>query len=148
MPNLFPVIEKTISNETTASKPIFGKSWRFDFEKGDFVTTSTGVMQEADDLQAYTEWCNKTLRTQRYRYLIYTRRHGQEFEDLIRKNLTRSGYESEIKRMITEALQVDTRTKEVVNFSFKWQENEAYVNFEVISMRGEIVQIKTKVVTG
>ena len=149
MPNLFPQVETAAEAVETAhdSQVRFGKSWCFDFEKGDFVHTPTGKMATADDIQAYTEWCYKALLTPRYRYLIYSRSYGQEFEELIRRNLTRDGNESEIKRIITEALMVDPRTAEVTNFKFTWSNNEVYVTFDAITARNENVQLQTKVVT-
>jgi len=151
MPNLFPLEEVSVQDEATeenTDQVKFKKSWQFDFEKGDFVQTPTGKVATADEIQAYTEWCYKALLTPRYRYLIYSRSYGQEFEDLIRRNLSRAGNESEIKRIITEALLVDPRTAEVTNFAFNWDGDTVYVTFDAITVRGDRVELNTEVVTG
>lgn len=150
MPNLFPQVETVVETaETTQDNQVqFGKSWRFDFEKGDFIQTPTGKVVPTKDLDAYREWCYKALLTPRYKHLIYSRSYGQEFEDLIRRNLNLAGNESEIKHIITEALMVDPRTAEVTNFKFTWSDNEVYVTFDAVTVRNETVQLETKVVTG
>ncbi|SFH21051.1 Protein of unknown function [Desulfotomaculum arcticum] len=151
MPNLFPTEAIASSQEITeqsTGQVKFPRSWRFDFEKGDFVQTTTGKVATADDIQAYVEWCYKALLTSRYRHLIYSRSYGQEFEDLIRRNLTRAGNESEIKRIATETLMVDPRTADIINFKFVWESGTVYVTFDAITVRGDKVEITTQVVSG
>lgn len=147
MPNLFPEGETNTSEVSTqASQVQFGKSWRFDFETGDFVLTPTGKVAESQDVDAWLEWCKKALMTARYRYLVYGRGHGHEFEDLIRRNLDRKGNESEIRRIATETLMVDPRTAGVENFSFTWDGDTVYFTCDVISARGERGTISSEVV--
>lgn len=136
MPNLYPTDTATTTElaETTA-EVTFGKSWRFDFDKGDFVQTPTGKVATSEDEDAWLEWCQKAILTDRYRYLIYGRNHGQEFEDLIRRNLNRVGNESEIKRIITECLMVDPRTASVDNFTFIWDGDRCFFTCQVTSIR-------------
>lgn len=150
MPELYPTTEPTYSNpEAAATEQVqFPRSWRFDFDKGDFQLTPTGVIAPASELQAYIQWCMKALLTPRYRHLIYSRGYGQEFEDLIRRNLTRAGNESEIRRMVTEALMVDPRTASVGNFVFRWEDDVVYFSCEVTTVRGDTATLESKVVTG
>lgn len=150
MANLFPTdtVMTTSDTDETASQVAFGTSWQFDFEKGDFTTTETGKMIKTKDIDAWIEWCQKALATQRYRYLIYGRSYGQEFEDLIRKNLNRAGNESEIKRMVTEDLMVDPRTSKVDNFSFNWDGDTVYFTCRITNVRDETATVSNKVVIG
>jgi len=148
MPNLFPSEEATATPElpeTQAGQVKFGRSWRFDFEKGDFVLSPMGKVAESKGLDAYIEWCKKALLTPRYRHLIYSRNYGSEFEDLIGRNLTRAGNESEIKRMVTEVLMVDPRTVSVGDFTFDWQEDTVYFTCTVTTAQGEQVQVSGQV---
>jgi hypothetical protein len=149
--NLFPtetVTTTSDSTDETVSKVTFGSSWQFDFEKGEFVTTATGKVAETQDTAAWIEWCMKALATERYRYLIYSRNHGQEFDDLIRKHLNRAGNESEIKRMVTEALMVDPRTAKVDNFTFSWDGNTCYFTCQITNVRDEVATVSNEVVIG
>jgi hypothetical protein len=147
MPNLFPLDEDT-STETaeTASKVSFGKSWRFDFENGEFVLTPAGKVTETSDVEAWLEWCKKALITARYRYLVYSRNYGQEFDDLISRHLSRSANESEIKRIATEALMVDPRTASVNNFKFTWEGDTVYFTCDATNTRSETGTINGQVV--
>ncbi len=146
MPNLFPIETIPAPSENQSSQIKFGRSWRFDFEKGDFITTPTGKVATADELEAYIQWCQKALLTPRYRHLIYTRNYGSEFEDLIGRGLPREVIESEIKRMATEALMVNPRTAEVGNFVFDWQNDVVFFTCEIITAWGETGKVGTKVV--
>ncbi|MEW6540562.1 MAG: DUF2634 domain-containing protein [Bacillota bacterium] len=148
---LFPTAEPTYEPEPAAGarpRTPFPRSWRFDFDAGDFMLTPTGTVALADELHAYLEWCNKALLTPRHRHLIYGRNYGQEFEDLIRRNLTRAGNESEIKRMVTEALKVNPRTASVENFRFAWDGDAVYFTFDVTTARGETITLGSRAVTG
>lgn len=150
MPNLFPtegsaaVLPET---QNKASQVKFGRSWRFDFEAGDFITSPTGKTMVATEEDAWLEWCQKAILTERYKYLIYSRQYGQEFADLIRRNLPRAANESEIKRIVTEALKVDQRTASVDNFTFTWDGDQCFFTCLVTSIRGTSGQLTGKVVT-
>lgn len=149
MANLFPIEELTLTNElpeTTESEVNFGRSWRFDFGTGDFVMTPTGKVAETDEIDAWVEWCKKALHTGRYRYLVYNRNYGHEFEELIGRGLTKAANESEIKRMATECLMVDPRTAAVENFNFEWQEDQCFFTCMISNVQGETSIINGSVV--
>lgn len=140
MPNLFPVKDVTPLpelNVTPANHIQFGRSWRFDFDNGDFVLTPTGKVAEIQGVDAWLEWCKKALMTARYRFLVYSRNYGQEFDDLISRHLNRAGNESEIKRIATECLMADPRTAAVDNFTFRWDGDQCFFTCKVSNVRGE-----------
>lgn len=147
MPELFP-IEQILpeTQDTTSGTVKFGRSWKFDFGVGDFVSSLTGKVAEAPDKDAWVEWCKKSIQTDRYRYLVYDRSYGQEFEDLIALHLTREANESEIKRMVTECLKVNPRTKSVDSFSFTWDGDKCYFTCYVYSVRDDTAQIGGEVI--
>ncbi len=150
MANLFPTEETKATPEITEAQTDrlvkFPKSWKFDFDTGEFVFTPTGKIIETQDMAAWLEWCKKALQTTRYRHLIYSRNYGQEFEDLISRYFDRAGNESEIKRITTECLMVDPRTSAVKNFTFDWISNAVYFTCEVLSVRDELGIISGSVV--
>lgn len=148
MSNLFPTQVVTATSELpeTQSRQIrFGKSWRFDFEAGEFVLTPAGRVAETTGLDAYIEWCKKALSTPRYRYLIYSRNYGSEFDNLPGRGLSREVLESEIKRMATEALMIDPRTAGVDNFIFNWQGDDVYFTCDITTTQGDITTISSHV---
>lgn len=151
MPSLFPTENANLApeiTETSAGRVFFGKSWRFDFEKGDFVLTPSGRVVECGDVDAWLEWCRKALMTSRYYFLAYSRNYGQEFEDLIALRLNRAGNESEIKRIAAECLKVDPRTAGVDDFSFSWEEDKCFFTCAVTSVSGESGNLNGMVVIG
>lgn len=148
MPNLFPTETSTALPESKTGMVQFGKSWTFDFAAGDFNLTPTGKVADSADEVAWLEWCKKALMTARYWFLIYSRNYGQEFDDLISRHLTRAGNESEIKRITTESLKVDPRTKAVENFTFTWEGDRCYFTCEVSNVRGETANISGQAVIG
>lgn len=140
MNNIFPLgslVEQEEFIQESADKEIYKKEYAFDFEKGEFIQTSAKKNRLDDELEAYRTWALKALSTSRYKHLGYSRNYGQEFEDLIRRNLTRTANESEIKRMITEALMVDARTREVTEFQFTWQDDAVVCEFVAVTTRGD-----------
>ncbi len=144
MANLFPeaVVDSWSSGEeetpeTTNDEVAFGRSWRFDFEAGEFVMTPTRKIARADDTAAWVVWCEKAIRTPRYRHLIYSRSYGQEFEELIGRGYSRAVQESEIERIATETLMVDSRTLSVGDFSFSWQDDGCRFSCRVKNVREE-----------
>jgi hypothetical protein len=149
MPNLFPAMATEASPVIRREGQVqFGKSWKFDFETGEFVLTPTGKVIETTDNEAWLEWCKKAIHTGRYRHLAYSRNYGQEFEDLIGKNLTREAKESEIQRMATECLMTDPRTARVDNFTFQWNQDTVVFSCEIASVRGSGGIVYGSVVNG
>jgi len=137
MANLFPESTGTSEFKVQDTAVKFGRSWRYNFEKGEFELSLTRKVTEINDVDAWVEWCKKALATQRYRYMAYSRNHGHEFEDLISRNLSRQGNESEIKRIVTETLMVDPRTAVVENFTFDWDGDAVYYICEIVNIRDE-----------
>lgn len=138
MPNLFPDTEPTpVPAETLTRQVAFGRSWRFDFSRGEFMLTPTGKVAESDGADAFLEWCQKALMTARYRHLVYSSDYGQEYEDLIGRHLSREANESEIRRITLETLMVDPRTASVDNFVFQWDGDQVFFTCEVRNVLGE-----------
>jgi hypothetical protein len=142
MANIYP---EDIEDDWTDAEPVessteevaFGRSWHFDFDTGDFVMTPTRKVARADETVAWVVWCQKAIRTPRYRYLIYSREHGEEFDDLIGKGHSRAIQESEIQRMVTEALMVDPRTANVGEFTFEWRDDACHFTCRITNVRDQ-----------
>ena len=135
--NLFPETTEAVEINEQSTLVKFGKSWRFNFEKGEFELSPTNKITETDDVDAWVEWCRKAVATRRYRYMAYSRNYGHEFEELISRQLSRQGNESEIKRIATETLMVDPRTASVDNFTFEWDGDSVYFTCDIINIRDE-----------
>jgi PAS domain-containing protein len=124
----------------------FKGSYLFDFEKGEFVKNPDGTIAKSNDLEAYVQWCNKTMYSPRYK-LAYSDLYGQEFNKLIGTLLSKDAIELEIKRMTEETLIVHPRTREITNFVFKWSDSkeEVFYEYEVITIDGERFMLENSV---
>lgn len=153
MANLFPAANRVSSEggaipaAASGSAVKFGRSWRFDYDRGDFVTTPTGKIAGCLGTEAWLEWCKKTIRTERYTYLVYSRKYGQEYEEMIGRFASRASYESEIARMTAEALKTDPRTASVSGFSFSWEQDRCFFQCDIANARGQTFRIDGSVVT-
>lgn len=147
MANLFPVVELPEElNEVVSENIAFGRSWRFDYEAGEFVMTPTGKVAGCDGADAWVEWCKKAVQTERYRHLIYSRNYGQEFNELIRSSLPRSAIEMEIQRITTETLMLDPRTASVESFAYEWLDDGCYFTCVLSNVHDETAEIQGKAV--
>jgi hypothetical protein len=144
MANLFPTAVSSATVAPVSNTSVkFGRSWQFDFESGEFVMSPTGKMRILNGVDAWQEWCLKALMTARYKWPIYSKGYGQEFDDSIGRNFTKAAAESEIQRMAKECLQVDPRTKDVGNFTFTWTgASTVFFDCEVTSKYNSSLKIK------
>ncbi|RDY70327.1 DUF2634 domain-containing protein [Halobacillus trueperi] len=143
MDNLFPENVPSLDEEQSQSDSVsFGRSWAFDFEKGEFSMDPSGRVKESGPFEAWLEWCRYAVRTKRYAYLAHTDDHGHEFQELISRNLTRGANESEIMRLVKECLLVNPRTSSVDNFSFEWEGARVYFTCTVTNARDESAVIE------
>ncbi|GIO35856.1 hypothetical protein J41TS12_07170 [Paenibacillus antibioticophila] len=137
-----------IEAENESSEISFGRSWRFDFDQGEFVLTPTRKIASCTGTDAWVMWCRKAIRTPRYRHLIYSRSYGQELDELIGKGYSRAVLESEIQRMVSEALLVDPRTADVDGFYFSWQEAGCSFTCQVTNIYDEVLRLEGSVGDG
>ena len=90
--------------EVTESYVPMGKSYLYDFKRGEFVIRN-GKQIEVFGKDALKVWIEKVLRTEYGRFCIYkNEEYGVVLEDLIGSNHPQSFVESEIKREVTLAL--------------------------------------------
>ena len=115
-----------------SSFPTGGKSYFFDFEKGDFIVQD-GKLVECDGVDALKVWIEKILRTEKGRYRIYDNTgYGCQIEDLIIGNTYAFEFtESELKREIEEALLRNPAILAVSNFQLTRTPNSITVQMEV-----------------
>lgn len=143
MPNLYPIFEvpEIVEQQQTEPAPKYGKSWLFDFEKGDFVVDGAGRIVIAEGYTAWVQWCVKTVLTQRFAHVIYSFDYGTELEEAL-KQPSRKAVEAELERAITEALLADPRTEMVRDFTFEWEGDIVKVSFTAVPVIGEPARLE------
>ena len=143
MSNLYPVFEMPEIDDPQQAEPAprYGKSWLFDFKKGDFVLDGAGRVVEADGHRAWIQWCVFTVLTQRFAHVIYSFDYGTELKEALRQP-SRRAVEAELERVINEALLADPRTEMVRNFVFEWEGDSVKVRFTAVPVIGEPAQLE------
>lgn len=150
MPSLFPETGMVWGDEEdltgVASEEVrFGRSWRYDYDAGDFVLTPSGKVAAADAHEAWVQWCIKAVKTPRYRHVIYSGlRFGAGGSD--RSGDSRGVMESEIARMVTETLLADPRTDAVDQFTFDWDREQCVFTCRVTSVQDEMFILESEVI--
>lgn len=110
--------------------PKYGRSWAWDWQRGDFVLDGAGGVVRTDGYTAWAHWCVKAIGTQRYAHLIYGPSYGAEIDEA-RRGGTRAAVEAELTRAITEALLADPRTHAAREFTYHWLGDTVSVSFTV-----------------
>jgi len=139
---LFPVFEVPETEEEEDVAAISGRrSVLFDMESGDFVLDGAGRMIEADEQEAYVQWCVKAVTTARYACRAYPDEIGTEL-DLALEEDSREAVESGVEKEITECLMVNPLTEYVGDFEFTWDTGRLAVSFTVKKVDDEEFEIQ------
>jgi phage baseplate assembly protein W len=115
------------------TKPAPSKTYEFDFDNGE---VTGGMIDGADAIRQYVR---KALSTPRFRHLIYTSSYGNQLEELVGQDLPTELLETEIPRIVSEALEYDDRIADVNDFVIDRQGDQLYVEFTVTTKDGVIV---------
>lgn len=89
-----------------------------------------------DGIESLTQAIYCILSTERYKYIIYSWDYGVELVDLIGKPIPY--VMAELPRRIKEALLVDNRITDVVNFEFERNGKSLHTTFTVVTNIGNI----------
>ncbi|MFJ5771397.1 DUF2634 domain-containing protein [Psychrobacillus sp. NPDC093180] len=124
------------TQQTPQDLPPIGKSFLYDFGKGDFVRRN-GKLVEIRGLAVLKQWIMKVLKTERFRFRIYDGiDYGVTLEDLIGSNLPRAFIEAEIKREVTASLLKHTHIQSISNWTFERDGKRMHIKFHVITVEG------------
>ena len=103
------------------------------------INRQTMRVQAMDEgLAAVRQAVEIYLNTVRFRWQIYTSRIGTELDTLIGEDSEL--VESEIPRMVTEALEIDDRVMDVANFEFITAGDIMTVRFNVVTVFGTLTE--------
>lgn len=143
----FPLEADDISiNLEKDSKPQYAPSCFFDFQSGDFAIDGTGAILPCDGVEAWKQWCIKTISTTRFACLAYSGEIGIERQRLD----ALSSYDAvclELEKEITEALLADPagRTYAVCDFSFTRKQDSIFVTCKVLGKEQQQIELAVEV---
>ena len=120
--------------------PLF-KEYAWDFEKGNFIFDGNGKHILLEGNEALKVWCYKTLKTERFMYLAYSKRFGIELYPFMAKVMSVLQRKSELRRMITEALMVNSYISSIDSIIFDEQYNGENMEVQIVltTIYGELV---------
>ena len=121
------IIEETPETETEEVEP--SKTWGINFQAG----TIGGLI---DEEAALRQFVIKALLTERAKYAIYSDDYGAEFNELIGEDITPALMDSEIPRIVYEALAYDDRIEDVTDIEYTREGDRLYVTFTVVPVAG------------
>ncbi len=134
--NIFPFISYQEAKEYVEQKRVL-KEYAWDFEKNQFLLEN-GRMKILEGAEALKVWVCKMLKTQRYRYLIYSWNYGSELEKLIGAGYASNTVQNEVKRLLEDALQVNSGIKGTKNVNVIYSGHKLDISFTVITDYGEV----------
>lgn len=141
--NIFPEINIPKAATEAAKTVTYGRELDFDFEKGEFVIED-GAPKVLEGVEALRVWIEKAIRTARYRFPVYSFSYGCELEDIIGLDLPQVVLESEIPRIIKEALIYDDRISDVSDFKIERDKDYLVVEFTVTTFDGQTLPITSR----
>lgn len=89
-------------------------------------------------LKAIEQWIYIALSTERYFYTQYSWNYGSELSTLIGKQASQAYVESEVKRMIEEALLINEHITEIEDLVCSIRKDILTASFTVITDYGEV----------
>lgn len=133
--SIFP--ENFLEDDITTLNDDFEQqqSYAIDFDTMTYKKDSSGNIILLDNLESYLQWCQLAVITDRNNYIAYDEKFGI---DALIASSDRKLIESELERIISEALLVHPLTKNVDNFTFTWKNDIVYCEYRIISMLGSV----------
>lgn len=114
------------------------------YDNKTYKVSSDKIEGFIDDLEALKQTIYKLLGTEQYEYPIYSFDYGISWKELIGQE--RAYVRAEMKRMIQEALLLDSRISDVDDFDFVFVGDTCKCSFNVTSIYGNF-EIETEVLT-
>ncbi len=136
---LFPFIDSEIEDYVADNSSIeleTVKEYAWDFENNRIILES-GKTVIVEGIEAVRVWIYKVLNTKRDNYPIYSEDYGFEKEVLIRSKMSHDMIESEVKRLLEEALYVNPHINSVEDISLEITKHKVTVSFTVKTTFGD-----------
>lgn len=106
-------------------------TYKLDFNTG-------RIIGKVDKIEAIQQFIEKALITSRNKFLIYSDQYGSEMNDILATGGSEELLQTELTRIIIEALVYDERIINVRDFSFDFSQDEGFTTFTVDTIFGEV----------
>lgn len=129
MPTYIPI---AISELQEAKEPP-SLTYALDLDRG-------RIIGKVDELKATEQAIRKAIITPRWKCLVYDNQYGSEIKDtIIAQDASRELIESEIPRLVEDALLPDTRVLQVRDFSFEFEADGCHIRFAADTIFGTTI---------
>lgn len=121
----------------------------FDSRLGEFLLNGNGQIITANGVEAWEQWCDIIMSTDRYNHEAYTDDIGIDYEAVIQAD-TIEEKELILETEISEALSVDPygRTVFVQSIEFEWiNSTDVIVRIDIVGADNEIITIEKEIRT-
>ena len=118
--------------EFEAEQP--SRTYRLDLDRGRIFSLGS-----ADGLEAIEQFIRKTLITPRFRCLVYDNQYGSELKQtVIAGDATPEFVETEIPRLVRDAILIDSRVLEAIDFVITFENDAVGIEFTAVTALGNI----------
>jgi hypothetical protein len=108
------------------------RTYRLDLDRGRILRAGS-----CDGLDAANQYIRKALISPRFQCLIYDNQYGSEIKQrIITDDATPEFIETELPRLVRDALLVDSRILGVFGFSFSFDAENVFINFSANTIFG------------
>ncbi len=122
------MLPQTLDIRNSTAYPIPTKTYQIDWD-------NKHIRGYVDGLEAMKQAIDLYISTERYQWIIYSWQYGCEIYNLIGKPYDYA--KAEMKRMIKDALSIDSRITDVDDFSFSFDKGNIHCKFKVMTTEGD-----------
>lgn len=134
--SLFPFFGDTVTTETEEEFPLYREvAWDF---KNNIPVVEKGDFKIVTGKEAIKTWIYKTLKTERFRYEIYSWDYGCEIEELIGQNYTPNLAKAECVRYIKESLTINPYIKNISGVEVTFATGKLMIYAKLETVYGEM----------
>lgn len=108
-------------------------SWKFDFDKLDFVIDG-GVPTLVKGKENVLQWIEKAIVTPRFIHKIYTHAYGNELHLYIGSNLLALAPDDFAEQMLRELIMIHPQVVSIDNFDITYKNGTLDISFEVFTV--------------
>lgn len=121
-----------------------GKSFLFDFEKGDFATVD-GRLIIVDKIDALKVWIEKILKTEKFKFKVYDNgekdQYGTTLLEFVNSDYPLDFMQSEIEREVRNALLKNNEIIGLNSFKFHRDKRTLICEFVANTIYGEVKSV-------
>lgn len=142
MSELFPFFGDADAVKDNMELPLYKEvAWNFDYN---VPILKNGEYYIVTENEAIKTWCYKALKTERFRYLIYSWNFGSELEDMIGKSYTPNLTKAESIRYIEECLLINPYIKRITGIEIQFDKGKLDITGTIETIYGD-TQLEVRV---